>query len=72
MGRKALNFDIIEINRRKIHAYNQPNYLNLMNVDKTVMSTKVKHGDKSFLNCIGYIDDDAARPLIMLPQTSGY
>ena len=72
MGRKTLNFDRIEINRRKIHAYNQPNYLNLVNVDKTVMSTKVKHGYKSFLNCIGYIDDDAARPLIMLPQTNGY
>ena len=68
IGSKALNFDRIEINRRKLHAYNQPNYLNLVNVDKTVMSTKVNHGDKSFLNFIGYIDDDAAKPLVMLPQ----
>lgn len=40
MGGKAL--------KRKFHASKQPNYLNLVNVVKIVMSAKVKYGGKSF------------------------
>ena len=66
MGGKNSNSDGIKINKRKFHASKQPFKLSLVNLDKIVVSTKVKY-------FVSYIDGDIAKPLcFILPQMSGY
>ena len=62
MGRKALNFNGVEINKRKFHTSKQPINLDSVNFNKIIMSAKVKHGDKSFKYSIGYINGDIVKP----------
>ena len=46
---------------------------NLVNIDKIVISDKIKHIDEGFKYLIVYKDDNIIRPLcIVLPQMSGY
>ena len=69
MGRKTLNYDGVKKNKREFHASKQPINLDSVNVNKIVMSTKVKHGDGSLKYFIGYVDGDVVKPLfITLPQ----
>ena len=58
---------------KKIHASKQAIDLNLVDINKKVISDKLKHRDKSFKYFIGYKDDNIVRPLCnILPQMSGY
>ena len=58
---------------KKIHASKQAIDLNLVDINKKVISDKLKHRDKRFKYFIGYKDDNIVRPLCnILPQMSGY
>ena len=73
MSGKTLKFDNIEVNKKEFHAFKQPIDLNLVDINKIVISDKFKHNDIGFKCFIGYEDDNIVRPLcIILPQMSGY
>ena len=73
MSKKTLKFDNIEVNKKQFYACKQPIDLNLVGINKVVISDKFKHTDKSFKYFIGYKDDNVVRPLcIILPQISRY
>ena len=58
---------------KKIHASKQAIDLNLVGINKIVISDKFKHRDKGFKYFIGYKDDNIVRPLcIIVSQMSGY
>ena len=73
MSGKTLKFDNIEVNIKEFHASKQAIDLNLVDINKIIISDKFKHIDKGFKYLIGYKDDNIVRPLcIILPQMSGY
>ena len=73
MSGKTLKFDNIQVNKKEFHASKQTIDVNLVDINKIVISDKFKHSDKYFKYFIGYKDDNIVRPLcIILPQMSGY
>ena len=73
MGEKTLKFDNIEVSKKKFHTSKQAIDLNLVDINKIVISDKFKHRDKGFRYFIGYKDDNIVIPLcFVLPQMSGY
>ena len=70
---KTLKFDNIRVNKKEFHKFKQRINLDLVNVDKMVISGKFNHSDDSFKYFIGYKDGEIVKPLcIILPQMSGY
>ena len=70
MRDKMLNFNNIEVNQKKFNDPKKQFVLNLVNIEKKVISEKFKHNDKDFISCK---DDNIIRPLcIVLLQMSGY
>ena len=55
-------FDRIEIIKKKFNASKQTINLNLININRMIMSAKDKPGDKSIKYFIGCIDDDVVKP----------
>ena len=73
MSEQTLKFGYIMVNKNKFHASKQEIALNLVDINKLVISDKFKHRDKGFKYFIGYKDDNIVRPLcIILPRISGY
>ena len=69
----SLKFDEIKIDNKEFHKSKQPTDLNLVDINKTVISDKFKHTDDGFKYFIGYQEDNVIRSLcIVLPQMSGY
>ena len=70
MRDKILKFNSIEVNKKNFIAPEKRFVLNLVDVQKTVISEKFKHNDKDLISC-KY--DHIIRPLcIVLLQMSGY
>ena len=73
MSEKTLKFGNVVANKKEFHASKKPVALNLVDMDQTVISDKLKHNDKSSKYLIGYTDHNIIRPLcIILPQMSRY
>ena len=73
MSEKILKYGDDEVNKKEFPASKQPNTLNLLDIDKIVISDKFKHSGKGSIYTIGYKDDDIIRPLcIVLLQMIGY
>ena len=73
MSEQTLKFGDIVVNKKEFHATKQAIALNLVDINKIVISGKFKYRDKSFKYFIGYKDDNIFTPLcIILPQMSGY
>ena len=73
MNEKTLKSDNIKVNKKKFHKSKQPIDLDLINVDRIVVSDKFKHSDDGFKYFIGYKEGEIVKPLcIILPQISGY
>ena len=73
MSEKTLKFDNIRVNKKEFHKSKQPIDLNLINVDRIVVSQKFKHSDGGFKYFIGYKEGEIVKPLcIILPQMTGY
>ena len=58
---------------KKYHASKQSIDLDLVDINKIVISDKFRHGDRGFKYFIGYKNDNIVRLLsIILAQISGY
>ena len=71
MCENTIKFDNIVVNEKEFLKSKQPINLDLVNVDKKVISDKFKHNDDGFKCFIGYKEDDIVRPCIILPQMRG-
>ena len=73
MSEKKLKFGDVEVNKKEFHASKQSVALNLVDIDKIVISAKFKHSDEGSKYFIGYKDENIIRSLCMLlPQMSEY
>ena len=71
--KKTLKFGNVIANKKEVHVSKQAMDLNLVDLNKMVISDKFRHNDKGFKYFIGYKEDDIIRPSrIILPQMSGY
>ena len=72
MSEKTLRFDNIRLDKNEFHKSKQPIDLDLLNVDRKVISDKFKHNDDGFKYFIGYKEGEIVKPLcIILPQMTG-
>ena len=70
MSDKIPKFNNIEVNKKNFNASKKQFVLNLVDIDKIVISEKFKHDDKDFISCK---DENIIRTLcIVLLQMSGY
>ena len=67
-------FNDIEVNKKDFYASKQAIPLNLLDVNNTVISQRVKQNNDTYKYFIGYLhDDDVIKSLyVTLPQVSGY
>ena len=73
MSEKILKFGNVIVNKKEFHRAKQPISLNLVDIEKIVVSDEFKHSDKGCKYFIGYTYDNIIRPLcIVLPQMSRY
>ena len=73
MGEKTLKFDNVIVNKKEVHDSKQAMDLNLVDINKIVISDKFRHNSKDFKYFIGYKEVDIIRPsCTVLPQMSGY
>ena len=71
MNEKKLKFDNTEVNKKGFHSSKQTTDLNVVDINKIVISDKFKHRDKGFKCFIGSKDDNNVRTVcIILPQMS--
>ena len=66
MSEKTLKFCNSTVNKKEFHA------LNLVDIDKRVVSDKFKHNEKGLKYFIGYTDDNIRTLCVILPQISKY
>ena len=73
MSEKTLKFDNIRLDKNEFHKSKQLINLDLLNVDRKVISDKFKHNDDGFKYFIGYKEGEIVKAsCIILPQMSGY
>ena len=73
MSGKTLKYDNIRVNKKEVHKSKQPINLDLVNIDKILVSDKFKHSDDGFKYFIGYKEVEIVKLLcITLPKMSGY
>ena len=73
MTEKTIEFNNIRVNKKGFHKSKQPIDLDLVIVNRIVVSDKFRHNDESFKYFIGYQDNEIVKPLcIILLQMSGY
>ena len=72
MSQKTLKFDNIRLSKKEFRKYKQTIILDLVNLDKIVVSHKFKHNDDGFKYFIGYKEGEIVKLLcIILPQMTG-
>ena len=69
-----LNLDDIEVSKKEFYDSKKAINLSVVNINKIVVSNKVKGNNETNKYFVGYMDDiDVVKPLcIILPQMSGY
>ena len=73
MSEKTLKFGDVENNNKNYATFKLLITLNLVAIDKIVISDKFKHSNKDFKYFIGYKENNIIGPLtIILPQMSGF
>ena len=73
MSDKTLKFGDVEVNKKGFNTFKISITLNLLDIDKIVISDKFKHSDKGSKYFVGYKVDNVFRPLcIILPRMSGH
>ena len=73
MSENTLKFNNIRVNKKEFHKSKQPIHLDLVTINKIVVSDKFRHSEEGFKYFIGYQEDEIIKPLcIFLPQMSGY
>ena len=73
MSEKTLKFGDVENNNKNYATFKLLITLNLVAIDKIVISDKFKYSNKDFKYFIGYKENNIIGPLtIILPQMSGF
>ena len=73
MSKNTLKFNNVRVNKKEFHKSKQAIDLDLVNVNKILVSDKFKHIDDGSKYFIGYQNDEIVKPLcIILPQMNGY
>ena len=73
MNSQSIKFGENEVNKKDFYLFKSAISLNDVDVSKIVVSNKWKTNDITTKFFIGYMNDDAIRPLcIILPQMSGF
>ena len=73
MSEKTLKFNNIIVHKKEFHKSKHAIDLDLVIVDKIVVSNRFKHSDDTSKYFIGYQKGEIVRPLcIILPQMNGY
>ena len=73
MSEKTLKFNNIRVNEKEFYKSKQATDLDLVNIDKIVVSDKFKHSDDGSKYFIGYQKSETVKPLcIILPQMNRY
>ena len=73
MSQKALKFENAIANKKECHASKKYITLNLLDIEKIIVSAKFKHSDKGFRYFIGFTYNNMNRPVcIILRQMSRY
>ena len=73
MSEKTLKFGDVENNNKNYATFKLLITLNLVAIDKIVISDKFKHSNKDFKYFIGYKENNIIGPLtIILPQMGGF
>ena len=73
MSEKTLKFNNIRVNKKEFHKSKQPIDLDLVTVNKIVVSDKFRHNEEGYKYFIAYQEDEIVKPVcINLPQVSGY
>ena len=66
MSENTVKFDNIRLDKKAFHKSKQPIYLDLVNVDKIVISGKFKDNDDGFKYFIGCKEGEIVEPLCMI------
>ena len=66
MSEKTLKFANIRVNKKEFHKSKQPINLNIINVDKIVVSDKFKHSDGGFKYFLGSKEGEMVKPLCII------
>ena len=73
MNEKTLRFNNIILNKKNIHRSKESIDLLSVDLDRIVVSCKLKHNDEGFKHFIGYLENGIVKPLcIILSQMDGY
>ena len=73
MSAKILKFYNIILSKKKFPKLKEPIDLFSVNIDRIVVSDKLKHNNEGFKYFNGYLEDELVKPLcIILPQMRGY
>ena len=73
MNEKTLRFNNIILNKKNIHRSKEPIDLLSVDLDRIVVSYKLKRDDEGFKHFIGYLENGIVKPLcIILSQMDGY
>ena len=68
MSEKKLTFGDIALNKNELQVSKKPSALNLVGIDKTVVSDQHKHSDKGYNYFTDDLDDNVIKTLcIILP-----
>ena len=74
MGKEILTFNNIQIEKSKFYRHKTPIFLEDVDIQKVLVSSKISFGEKNYKYFISYLYDfHKVKPLhIMLPKTSAY
>ena len=73
MNEKTLRFNNIILNKKNIHRSKESIDLLSVDLDRIVVSYKLKHNDEGLKHFIGYLENGIVKPLcIILSQMDGY
>ena len=67
-----LVFDDVVLSKKEFYENKKCIKLKDVNVDKIVVSNKIKVNDEINIVSIGYVDESVVPLVLLLPQTSGY
>ena len=74
MGKEIVTFGNIEIEKNKFYCHRTPIFLEDVDIEKVLISSKIYFGEKNYKYLIGYLyNGNKVKPLyIMLPKRSTY
>ena len=73
MGLKKIKFGDKEVNKKELHSSKQAISLDSVDLNKIVVSNKLKINETTWKYLCGYLNNDIVQPLcIILPQMNGY